>query len=257
MMITEYHRPETVEDLIKLISRKKPRTLVLGGGLFINEVIKEPVAVADLQALGLNKIRKKGKELQIGAAATLESLLAVQDLQPAIRQAIQHQETLNRRQVATLAGSLITAGGRSPVGGGFLALDADLEITGADLKLEKVHLGELLPHREEKIQGRLIKEIAIPAEVKIAYHYAARSPADQPIVGAFAAVWPSGRTRVVLIGFGDLPLMVFDGPDGIGAEIAARDAYSEAGDSWSSAAYRSDAAGILVRRCLDQIAENE
>jgi hypothetical protein len=47
--------------------------------------------------------------------------------------------------------------------------------------------------------------------------------------------------------------MIFDGPDSQGADIAARDAYSEANDQWASAAYRSDTAGILVARCLADI----
>ena len=59
-MITEYHRPETLEEVISLVSRKSPPTIVLGGGLYINEVIKEPIAVADLQALGLSAVQKKG-----------------------------------------------------------------------------------------------------------------------------------------------------------------------------------------------------
>jgi hypothetical protein len=44
--------------------------------------------------------------------------------------------------------------------------------------------------------------------------------------------------------------MIFDGPDSAGAEIVARDAYSEAGDEWASAEYRSDTAETLVVRCL-------
>lgn len=253
-MIIEYHRPKTLEDLFVVLTRNQPRTLVLGGGLFINEVIKEPIAVADIQALGLVGIKKAGKVLQIGSGENLASILDNKHTLPAIKEAIAHQETNNRRQVATLAGALVTAGGRSAVGGAFLAVDARLDITGPDLEVEKIPLGEFLPLRDEKLQRKLISGITIPTEVVLAYHYVARSPADLPIVGAFAAGWPSGRTRVVLIGFGDQPTMVFDGPDASGAEIAARDAYSETDDQWASGEYRSDTAGILVKRCLDEIA---
>jgi CO/xanthine dehydrogenase FAD-binding subunit len=228
---------------------------VLGGGLYINEVIKDPIAVVDIQALDLAGINKKGKNLQIGAAAKLQALLDDLDLPAAVKEAVKHQETNNRRQVATMGGVLVAAGGRSSVAGAFLALDAILETTGPDLQVENVHLGEYLPLRDEKTPGRLIKMISIPLDVKMAYHYVARSPADLPIVGAFTAVWPSGRTRVVLIGYGDQPVMVFDAPDGDGADIAARDAYSEASDQWASSEYRSDIAGILVRRCLDEVTE--
>jgi hypothetical protein len=49
--------------------------------------------------------------------------------------------------------------------------------------------------------------------------------------------------------------MVFDGPDAIGADLAARDAYAEAGDQWAGADYRSATAAVLVRRCLEEFAE--
>ena len=72
IMITEYHRPDSLEELLSLVSRKSPRTIVLGGGLYINEIIKEPIAVADLQNLGMTAIQKKGKNLQIGGLVGVE-----------------------------------------------------------------------------------------------------------------------------------------------------------------------------------------
>jgi len=255
-MITEYHRPDNIEDLVALISRKSPRTIVLGGGLYINEIIKEPIAVADLQKLGLTAIKSKGKKLQVGAAATLQSLLDSDRIPAALKKGIKHQETYNRRQVATLAGSLVAANGRSAVGGVFLALDVELVIRRAKTDIEKVKLGDFLPVRQEKLAGGVITEISIPSEIKSSYQYVARSPADLPIVGAAVAQWPSGRTRVVLIGYGDQPVMVLDGPEADGAIEAAKDAYSDADDQWASAAYRSDTAGVLVKRCLEKITEN-
>jgi len=255
-MIIEYHRPDNLEDLLSLISRKSPRTIVLGGGLYINEVIKEPIAVADLQNLGMTAILSKGKRLQFGAATTLQTLL-VSELSPAaLKKSIKHQETYNRRQVATLAGSLVTANGRSAIAGAFLALDAELIFNGVKDEIEKIKLGDFLPIREEKLDGRVITEISIPTDIRLAYHYVARSPADLPIVGAAVCRWPSGRTRVVLIGYGDQPVMVLDGPKADGVVETAADAYSEANDQWASAAYRSDTAGILVKRCLEELAEN-
>ena len=255
-MITEYQRPNSLEELLSLVSRKSPRTIVLGGGLYINEIIKEPIAVADLQKLGMTAIMSKGNNLQLGAAVTLQAMLYSDLIPVALKKAIKHQETYNRRQVATLAGSLVAANGRSAVGGVFLALDAELVFSKAKAKIEKVRLGDFLPVREDKLAGRVITEISIPAIVGVSYQYVARSPADLPIVGAAVAQWTSGRTRAVLIGYGDQPVMVLDGPEADGAVEAAKDAYSDADDQWASAAYRSDTAGILVKRCLEEIAEN-
>jgi CO/xanthine dehydrogenase FAD-binding subunit len=252
-MILEYHRPDNLEDLITLLSRKSPETIILGGGLFINEVIKDPIAVVDIQGIGLDGIKKKGKRMQYGAAVKLQSIINDPDTPQALKEAIKHQENRNRRQVATLAGTLVAAGGRSAIAGVLLALDAELEIAGKGKKVEKVFLGDFLPLRAEMITGKVITTISIPADVRVAYQYVARSPADLPIVAAAAALWPSGRIRTVLLGFGDQPRMVFDGPDGEGVKAAARDAYSEAGDQWASAEYRSETAGILAMRCLDEL----
>ncbi len=254
-MITEYYRPDKIDEALALINRTDPRTLVLGGGLYINEVIKEPIAVVDVQDLGLTEISKKGEKLIVGAAVTLQSLLISGFIPLALQKAITHQETYNRRQVATLAGTLIAADGRAPIAGVLLALDVELEFLGEGSEKESIKLGDFLPLREEKLEGKLVTSIQVPAESFISYHYVSRSPADLPIVAAAVAVWPSGRTRVVLLGFGDQPVMVFDGPNKEGAEIAARDAYSDAADQWAGGKYRSDTAGVLVKRCLDEIAE--
>ena len=50
---------------------------------------------------------------------------------------------------------------------------------------------------------------------------------------------------------------MLDGPDANGAESAARDAYSKAGDQWASAEYRAEVAAALVLRCLNQISESK
>jgi len=255
-MIIEYHRPKTIEETISLLSRKDPCTVVLGGGLYLNEKVKTPIAVADIQSLGLDTIETKEKKHILGAGVKLQQMINVEQLPPALISSIKHQETYNRRQVATLAGTAITADGRSSIPAVLLALDAELEMIGKNNQSETIRLGDFLPLREKKLEGKLVTKIIIPSNTKTAYHYAARSPADRPIIAAAVSQWPSGRTRVVLAGHGDQPVMVLDGPDAGGAETAARDAYSEAGDQWASAEYRADTAAVLVRRALNKIAEN-
>ena len=255
-MIIEYHRPDTQDEILTLLSRKDPHTVVIGGGLYLNEIDQDPVAVVDLQALDLNGIKVKGKEIHLGASATLQSILDYNKIPLALVEAIRHQETYNRRQVATIAGAIVVGNGRSAVLSVLLALDGEIVLQGKKTS-ERIHLGDFLPVRQEMLTGKLITGVILPNNCLAAYLYSARSPADLPIVAAAAARWPSGRTRVVLAGYGEQPRMVFDGPDSQGAEIAARDAYSEATDQWASAEYRSDTAATLVLRCLDQITDND
>ena len=256
-MIIEYHRPETIEEAVSLLSRKDPHTVVLGGGLYLNEVVKDQITVVDIQSLGLNSFETKGKNSIIGAAVTLQRLVEEPQLPSALVESIKHQETYNRRQVATLAGTIIAADGRSPITTVLMALDAELEMVGKNNNPEKIRLGDFLPLRGEKLKGKLVTRIIIPSQTQVAYHYSARSPADRPIVAAAVSQWPSGRTRVALAGFGDQPVLVLDGPDADGAESAARGAYSKAGDQWASAEYRADAAAVLVLRCINQISESK
>ncbi len=82
-----------------------------------------------------------GKNLQLGAAVTLQNLVDSDHISSALSKSIKHQETYNRRQVATLAGTLVAANGRSAIAGVFLALDAELVISGAKSDIEKVKLG--------------------------------------------------------------------------------------------------------------------
>jgi hypothetical protein len=83
--------------------------------------------------------------------------------------------------------------------------------------------------------------------VRLAYEYVARTPADWPLVCAGVAAWPSGRTRVALGGFGEAPWLAMDGPTAHGAEFAAADAYSQAGDAWATAEYRREMAAYADR----------
>lgn len=249
-MIVEYHRPSTIESTIKLLSRREPTTVPLGGGTTLNRPSLESFAVVDLQFLHLNKIKKIGNTLEIGAMVTLQNLLENPNSTPVLVESIRHQATYNTRQIATVAGSLVAADGRSPFATMMLALDPILIIEPGG---EKVNLGDLFPFRTEKLPGKLITKVIIPLNVLLGYEYVARTPADLPLVSVGISSWDSGRTRVVLGGFGKVPILAFDGMDSVGTEIAASDAFKNAGDQWASAEYRSEVAQVLTSRCLKDL----
>jgi CO/xanthine dehydrogenase FAD-binding subunit len=246
-MIVEYHRPDTIQAAFQLLDRATPVTVPLGGGTVLNKPSPDPVAVVDLQALGFNKFEHQGDYLKIGATVTLQQMLGIKVLPPALKTAIRHEATYNTRQIATVAGTLVAAGGRSPLATAMLALGTQVVILPGE---ELANLGDILPFRGLKLKGRLISQVNVPVNLKLAYEYVARTPMDLPIVCVGVAQWPSGRTRVALGGYGGSPILAMDGPEPTGAEIAARDVYRQAHDQWASADYRSDIAGILTKRCL-------
>lgn len=252
-MIIEYHRPATLEEALSLLARPEPLTLPLAGGTVLNLPDSPPVAAVDLQLLGLDQVQARGNFLELGATLTLQRLAEVAQVQqslPALVRASQHEASYNLRQVASLAGTLVAAGGRSPFATAMLALDAVLNIQPGD---EQVGLGDWLPLRETRQPGSLITSLGFPLHARLAYEYVARTPADRPIVCAALAVWPSGRARLALGGYGRAPRLAFDGTESQGVEIAASSAYSQAGDEWASAAYRQDVAGVLAKRCLQSL----
>ncbi len=248
MMIVEYLRPLTVEDAIRFLSREDPKTIpLMGEATFLREVMG-PVAVVDLQALGLDTMVNKNKTLEIGPMVTLQALMETVSTMPGLVSVIQHEATYNRRQLATVAGSVLIADGRSPFATAMLALDAHLHYATSDAIEE---IGELFSLQDRGDRELLIEKFVIPTGVNLAYQYVARTPADLPIVCVVVVRWPSGRTRVSVGGYGKTPKLAMDGPNPLGAETAARDVYREANDQWAGALYRSEMAGILTKRCLE------
>lgn len=253
-MIVEYHRPNTLQEALSLLNRSDLKTLPLGGGTILNHPSQERIAVVDLQALGLDMNELVGNTWTLGARLTLQALLETPGLPLALDAAIRLEASYNLRQVATLAGTLVSADGRSPFTTAMLALDAELELKSVLNFPEWVSLGDLLPVRHERLSGRLITSMRLPSNVRLAYESVKRTPVDLPIVCAALARWPSGRVRLALGGFGEAPLLAFDGPEPGGLEIAAGEVYSQAGDEWASAEYRQDVAATLAKRCLLSVA---
>jgi CO/xanthine dehydrogenase FAD-binding subunit len=248
-MITQYYRPQTLEETLKLLLL--PGTHPLGGGTVLTRRSNESFSVVDLQAIGLDTLRKTGNILEIGATVTLQSLLELSYVPEALKTALGLEAPLNLRTMGTVAGALVTCDGRSPFGTVLLALDAKCLLV-SDTQ-SSIKLGDLLPLRDKLLQGKLIIKIEIPLNIKLAFETVSRTPADKPIVCAALAQWPSGRTRLALGGWGQVPTLAMDGNELDDLDKAAHNAFSEAADDWASAEYRMEIAGILSKRCQEEI----
>ncbi len=216
----------------------------------------------------MDSLTQTGNTLELGATLTLQALLESEHCPPALKTALKLEAPLNIRNSATVAGTLVACDGRSTFASVLLALDAKVEIRSID-KLELVKMetesrspeytvaslgiGEFLPLRSEQLQGKLIISITIPLNVKLAFEYVSRTPADKPIVCAALVQWNSGRTRLVLGGYGKSPMLAMDGTEAEGVETAAKNAFHEATDEYASAEYRMDVASTLAKRCLESL----
>lgn len=247
-MITTYHRPKTMDEALTLLSQ--PNRVPLGGGTLLSHAVTDPVEVVDLQSLSLNNIEPQGNNLQIGATATLQQLLESEHCPEALRSALRLEAPLNLRNSATVAGTLVSCDGRSTFATLLLALDAKIEIRSSQNQSRVSNIGDFLPLRPRG----LITSISIPLNVKLAFDFVSRTPADKPIVCTALARWNSGRTRLALGGYGKNPLLAMDGTESEGIETAARNAFHEATDDYGSADYRMDAAATLAGRGQTRIA---
>lgn len=257
-MFSEYHRPKTIEDALALLGREEPLTVPLAGGTALNARPRRAVlpqgafAVVDLQDLGLDSWKPREKTLTMGAMVRLQRLLedGAEVLPPALLDAVRREANYTLRHQATVAGSLVAADGRSPFALAMMALDASLTLLPQE---EALRLGDLYPLRWEQLRGRLITTVTVPLNARLAVEMVGRTPMDLPLVAVAVARWPSGRTRVVVGGWGDAPRLALDGPEADGVEAAARNAAYEAEDHLASAEYRREMAATLARRCLAQV----
>ena len=246
-MITTYHRPQTLDEALALLTQ--PDTHPLGGGTLLSHPTTASVQVVDLQALGLNSLTKNGNNLELGATLTLQALLESEHCPTALKSALKLEAPLNIRNAATVAGTLIACDGRSTFANVLLAMDAKVTVSSKQNAEETINIGDLLPLRDQ-VRGKLITKVVLPLNVKFAFEYVSKTPADKPIVCAALAQWNSGRTRLTLGGYGKSPILAMDGTEADGIEVAARNAYHEAQDEWASAEYRMDVAAVLAKRCL-------
>ena len=246
-MITAYHRPQSLEEALTLL--KEPNVVPLGGGTLLSHDRTDSLQVIDLQLLGLDTITKNGNQLEIGATATLQQLLESEHAPDALKSALKLEAPLNIRNSATVAGTLVSCDGRSTFATTMVALDAKLEIRNSKNDSRVSHIGDFLPLRPRG----LITSFAIPLNVKFAFEYVSRTPADKPIVCVALAQWNSGRTRLTVGGYGKSPMLAMDGTESEGLETAARSAFHESTDEWASAEYRMDVAATLAKRCWENI----
>lgn len=253
-MISEYFRPASVEEALSLLTDKSKVRQPLGGGTSLSRQQSGVDGVVDLQDAGLDWIEKGTRGLRIGAMTQLEMLMTHPDVQSEVKRAIQLDASENIRNMATLGGWLFSSGGRSILTTVLLALDATLTWEPGS---KQVRLGDWLPLRMQAPPGVLITEIAWLNGPQLTFDYVARAPKDQPILVVAVAQWGSGRTRVVLGGFGDAPIVAMDGADSSGADAASRDAYFEAEDQWATAAYRRAIAAKLAQRCVEHLNGNK
>jgi CO/xanthine dehydrogenase FAD-binding subunit len=250
----EYHRPKSLQQALELLGRARP----MGGGTALTPRRVELDSVMDLQDLDLAGQELRAGRVVLGGALRLQALAEeIPGLPTAVSQACRLEAGWNMRNQATLAGSVVTGDGRSPLLAVLLALDASVHLEPGEAEIA---LHDFLAQRPGSVEGRLIVALGLARGAELGYAGVGRSPADRPLVCAALARLDVGEWRVVLGGYGDRPVRV-DAAEGAlqqagamtpeaiaAAGKAAGSAYLSAGDQWASAEYRAAVAETLVSR---------
>lgn len=289
--ITEYHRPNGLMEAVKLLQRKQPRTVVLGGGTWLNgEAPRDVEAVVDIANLGLARIETEGNLLRIGAAVTHQALVEGDIVGMAARSALSvigktahAMSGLNIRNRATIAGAIVIADSSSPLVTALLACDAEVVVAGAKDKTKDVQspldfwkvlpLAGFLAYRQLVLnEGTLITEIRLPIptpDTRSAYERVARTPKDYPIVCVAASCAMedgiAGNMRVAIGGVAPTPIRLIRFEFGVekkklsdffeGEFEAAMQTINPQGDWLGSAEYRKEMVRVLVRRAVNKCSE--
>ncbi len=249
MTSIKYHRPQTLDEALELLEHGVP----LAGGTRLTPSLRGVGALVDLQDLDLDQIEATESTLEFGGTATLQSLVDNGSRLPdALVRAARLEAGWNIRNKATVAGTIVTGDGRSPLLTVLLALGADLELApGGD----RISLGDALDRGADRTGGKLITAIHAANPGRLEYAQVARSPADRPQICVVVAIDHSEKlVRIALGGYGGHPVLL-PNDGGLDAREAAHQAqtmYADAGDQWASAEYRSSAAATLVARLVKQ-----
>jgi len=239
-MITQYHRPLTLDDAIALIAR--PHAVVLAGGTTINAAPDRAASTAvDLQGLDLAGIDVEGDGVRIGATTRLQDLVDSALIPTVLRDLARREAPSTIRTMATIGGTIGTADPESELLAGLLAFRA--RVTLARAGSPTGHSLDDILGDAGLLNGSIITAVTIPTSGRAAADRVGRTPMDRPIVMAVAYEDGSG-VRLAMTGVASLPLVV--DPDHIGD-------LDPPPDFRGTAAYRTSLAEVLASRVLAAI----
>jgi len=267
-------RPSTLKEAWQEKRRLGDAARFLAGGIDI--VLYAPATVTtliDLKALDLDTIRQGTKGLEVGATATMTSILESRTarayLDGFLVRVLREVASPLQRNLATMGGSLAMAHPWSDVIPALLALDAEAVVfDGSERTVAVESLLELRTHGGFPIVMTILLP-APPSGARGAFLSLTRTAFDVAVLNAACvAETEGGVLKNVRIAVGGTPGLasrlraVEELADGVAAtadEIerigaAAGKAIDAREDRRAGAEYRRCAAQALVARCLSEIA---
>ena len=275
--LVEYHRPATLAGALRLLARRKGRTVPLAGGTALIPSRDPSVeAVVDLSGLNLAGIEWRARQAHIGAMTTLQTLASDEIAQRYANGLLAEAErvciTRNLRNVATVGGTLVAGRATCEVLVALLALDA--RVTVQVRRKHVLALEDFLTTPYEYLDAGIITHVNFPYR-KIPHGAAlariSRTPSDAAIVNAAAFVVPDGNMckhvrlalggvapRVIRVASVESELEGHAWDEARIARVAEQIAVSlePPTDHRASSEYRREMAAVVAQRVLTQAWEN-
>jgi carbon-monoxide dehydrogenase medium subunit len=263
----EYVRASSVSDVLALLAEHGEDAKLLAGGHSLLPMMKlrlaSPAVLVDIARVpGLAGISVDGDDLMIGACTRHAAVAGSADVladAPLLARAAGLVGDPQVRHRGTIGGSLVHADPAADLPMAALALDARLEVTGAN--------GARTVPVDEFFQGffetavradEFLSAIRVPRRPGIGWGYEkfTRRANDWAIVGAATV-----DGRIALANMGPTPLRARAAEDALknGASIAdaaalAADGTSPGADIHADEQYRAHLARVLTRRALESAA---
>jgi carbon-monoxide dehydrogenase medium subunit len=131
-----YYAASSLEEAISYLAAHRGHAQVVGGGTTLLPLVLRGNSIASYlvdvsRIAGLRRIRIEGNHLMLGGAVTLAQVLRAEptiEALPILNEMAIDAATSRLRELATLAGNIVSAFGDSAVTSALIALNADAEI---------------------------------------------------------------------------------------------------------------------------------
>ena len=244
-----YFRPETLAELDEILAKFEGKVNFLAGGDYNLTQLEEDAPLVDLQSLGLDQIISDGKEVEIGALATLEQIKEAFQGWDGLQEALSIEAGLNVRNSLSLANFLRNADGRSPFLCVLLAFSPSIELLPSHKSLK---LENYLASRQENTD-EFITTLSLTLPKSLAFEAIARAPKDRPIICMAGALDEAGSLRIVCGGLQNIPVVLGITGEHQQAFELAKQAYQQGSDAWASAEYRQAMSQVLLSRLMQSL----
>jgi probable selenate reductase FAD-binding subunit len=261
-MITQFFKPETAEEAVKLKNKFKKNGVFYAGGTEINSLeFMYPQTQAICTGFpGMSRIEKSGSEIYIGASVTMQELIDSALIPEILKKASKYMVNRNIRNMATIGGNIGANRSYSNLIPSLIALKAHLKIftTGGE------NITDIYKYTGSD-EDDLITDIIIPDQSNRAVEAEqfTRTSNDLPVIGAAVSFEISGSVlKDVRIALGGVDRHIIrlikveemlEGaglPDKKTIEENVRKNISPRDNIRGSAEYKSYLAGAMTADCI-------